>query len=132
MFLPFFSRGCTSVIVYPFGGFSLSHGLVFIIFSLVPGSCNNPPATLSVLISVPKALVIISMGRGSISTFMASALWLIMVVLVKHSLFDVCKRKAAFFWLLSIKKNLFFGRVMASGIPGKPPPLPRSTMLFVR
>ena len=70
--------------------------------------------------------------RGSIATFMASALWLIMVVLVKHSLLDVCKRKAAFFWLLSIKKNLFFGRAIASGIPGKPPPLPRSTMLFVR
>ena len=81
---------------------------------------------LIVLDGEPKALVIISKGIGKLPLSNLLESLFITFVFLSPSWLVVLSRKAALFCFLSIKKTCLSGQAIAIGIPGKPPPLPRS------
>ena len=103
-------------------------GWVFIIFRHIPGVSNSFFVAEIAFLGCPKALVIMSKGLGSSSGWSSSELLFITIVFFNPSLFVLFNKKAALPLFLSIKNIFFLGLAMAMGIPGKPPPLPKSKM----
>ena len=80
---------------------------------------------------VPTALQTMSKTSGRSLGSRFSSLSFIVVVLDRSRRDIVLSKKADFFELLSTRKNYLSGFVIASGRPGRPPPLPKSTTLLL-
>ena len=85
-----------------------------------------------VLSGEPNAQVTISSGLGKLSgpSFLES--WFITWVFSSPNWVVALSKKAALLCFLSTKNIFFSGQVIAIGIPGKPPPLPRSMIFLPR
>ena len=74
----------------------------------------------------------ISRGLGKLSELSFLASWFTTWMFSSSNWFVVLSKKAALLCFLSTKNIFFLGFVIAMGIPGKPPPLPKSMTFLPR
>ena len=85
-----------------------------------------------VLSGEPNAQVTISSGLGKLSELSFLESWFTTRILSSPNWVAVLSKKAALLCFLSTKNIFFLGFVIAMGIPGKPPPLPKSMTFLPR
>ena len=78
----------------------------------------------------PTALQTMSNDSGRVFIFNCSILWFITHVLFSLKREVVFNKNDDFLVLLSTRKNSLSGLVIARGMPGRPPPLPKSNMFL--